>query len=1139
MKKVKWIMALILVFALALAVVSAVGILMNINNDPPDPSEVVISESDVYVPYEVLAPAESLEHAQKIADTYGLELKSYSNGIAVFIASNPEKAVEASEKMEEDGIPPLSLNMIYDTTAVAEKNYFDPRSDVSFDRSAINSLGIQTALDIDQWHHDEMDNMRAWEFTTGENVVVAVIDTGIDVDHPAFAGRISKDSYNSYTDEVGLEYVRDDYGHGTHVSGIIAASFNDGEFSNYGVAPDAEIMAIKANFTGEGWFDTASLLRGINYAADNGADIINMSLGRSYFWGEDELERLVLANAVKKGVTIVCAAGNSCDDHAGYPAAYPETIAVSATRKGYAFDSGYSNSGPEIDVAAPGTNIYSAANGGGFIELTGTSMASPNVAGVAALIKSLNPEYTPDQVRRILHETAQDAGPFGVDDYYGYGIVSAYAVVLGPDALLEVTYEFNDDMGGYAVVKAAPGSRLIEPEAKQVASYVFDGWYVSEFTLFYFSTDRVEHDMSLYAGWVEAEAGMYAVEFPDSNFRHAVLRMLNDNDGEDRRAKDFVTTDDADVLAEVTVLFVSYMNIRDMTGLHYFSGLTELYCYCNQLTTLDVSKNIDLVVLDCDYNYLTELDVSNNAALEILWCCGNELTELDVSNNTALKEIWCYWNQLTKINASNNPELLTLVCSFNELAELDISNCIAMTELFCSYNQLTELDVSGNSALKYLECNFNQLTSLDLYGNPELLQVNCDHNRLTDLNVSNNRDLVWLSCEDNQLGVLDVSNNLELTGLFCYYNSLTELDVSSNIELEYLSCGDNLLTALDVSRNINLGALWCYDNRLDKLNVSKNFGLYMLDCSDNKLSALDVSNNSELGVLSCRNNQLKTLDVSNNPWLWRINCYGNKLTKLDVSNNPELWALSCEDNQLKTLDVSNSPWLGELNCAGNQLTKLDVSNNPELWYISCENNQLKTLDVSKINMLWYLNCSENKMSSPDSVIGWQNHGLILDENFIFYPQNDAGTEDSDPDPDAVLESIKITKKPSKTAYTVGDKLDLSGMVVTATYSDGSSRKVSDVTADPANGEALDSVDIHVVRIEYTENGITKSDSITITVNNSSDSKRPGGRNPKTGDNRNIYVWTAIGGLSIVSMISVIVWKKRLKTKSNKLTDKPA
>jgi len=359
-------------------------------------------------PGEVLSTANSLEHAQRIAQAHNIRLFSFSHGIAVFGAQNPMAAVAQSLVVRlADDIPELSLNAIYRP----------------------QNTGMDTASVRQQWHHSTINSERAWSMSTGEGVLVAVIDTGIDITHPALRDRISPRSFNSHSLRTGIQYVQDDDGHGTHVSGIIAASSRAGTVA--GVAPGVELLVIKANRPGTGYFELAAYLRGVNYAVENGARVINLSLGRHHRSGSDPNEQRVLRNAVNAGVVIIAAAGNDGYRRAGFPAAYPEVIAVSALQEPDVFDSRFSNanSGLEIDLAAPGGLIYSTLPVGRTGNKSGTSMAAPAVAGVAALVLSRNPNLAPQQVRQILTSTARRTTVWD-RNLYGYGIVNAYAALL-------------------------------------------------------------------------------------------------------------------------------------------------------------------------------------------------------------------------------------------------------------------------------------------------------------------------------------------------------------------------------------------------------------------------------------------------------------------------------------------------------------------------------------------------------------------------------------------------------------------------------------------------------------------------------------------------------------------------------------
>ena len=318
-----------------------------------------------------------------------------------------------------------------------------------------------------QWHLDNTEyggiNMEsAWAFETGDsNVIVAVIDTGVayeDYTEAVPIGRSGKYRNVIYEQAPDLastgfvpgydfvngdEHPNDDEGHGTHVTGTIAQSTNN-DLGVAGVAFNTSIMPVKVlNSRGSGtYFDIAE---GIYFAADNGACIINMSLGGR---SDSITMKDAVASAYGKGVTIVCSSGNDGSaTTVSYPAAYDDyCIAVGATRydETVAY---YSNGGFSLDLTAPGGDLKVDQNGDGYGDgvlqqtfgrdptdwgywfYTGTSMAAPHVSGVAALIIANGIATAPDDVREVLQSTAEDKGASGWDPAYGSGIVDAAAAL--------------------------------------------------------------------------------------------------------------------------------------------------------------------------------------------------------------------------------------------------------------------------------------------------------------------------------------------------------------------------------------------------------------------------------------------------------------------------------------------------------------------------------------------------------------------------------------------------------------------------------------------------------------------------------------------------------------------------------------
>ena len=201
--------------------------------------------------------------------------------------------------------------------------------------------------------------------------------------------------------------------------------------------------------------------------------------------------------------------------------------------------------------------------------------------------------------------------------------------------------------------------------------------------------------------------------FPDAVFRE-YLSSAYDSDG-----NGYINPAE---VRELKVVCSSEQDskISSLKGIELFPNLELLDCACNQLTQLDVSKNVELVALYCEYNQLTQLDVSQNAKLEFLNCTGNDLTQLDLSQNAKLGLLDCASNDLTQLDVSKNVGLFILACDDNQLTKLDVSQNVELMDLYCSYNQLTQLDVSQNAILEFLDCSYNYLKSVDTSNNYNL-----------------------------------------------------------------------------------------------------------------------------------------------------------------------------------------------------------------------------------------------------------------------------------------------------------------------------------------------------------------------------------------------------------------------------------
>lgn len=286
---------------------------------------------------------------------------------------------------------------------------------------------------IKQTYQQESRVLEAWkEIRENKDILIAVLDTGVDPDHPDLKPNLVP-GYNLV--QPGKPPL-DDNGHGTSTAGILAAAGNNG-IGIAGVLWKAKVLPIKI-LDGKGGGDAARVANGIRLAVDKGAKVILLSLGDPIY--SSEMEKAV-QYAEEKGVILVAATGNDSST-VSYPAAFPTVVSVGAVDQ-QRQPLSYSNRGPEMDVVAPGSHIYTTANDGKYKMVSGTSMAAPQVAGIAALLLKKNPSLTPFQIRMILRGSAQDLGTKGWDKDTGYGLVNASKALAQASAPLKDIYEPN------------------------------------------------------------------------------------------------------------------------------------------------------------------------------------------------------------------------------------------------------------------------------------------------------------------------------------------------------------------------------------------------------------------------------------------------------------------------------------------------------------------------------------------------------------------------------------------------------------------------------------------------------------------------------------------------------------------------
>ena len=311
-------------------------------------------------------------------------------------------------------------------------------------------------LSGDEWHLNKIQAPQAWDLTTGRtNIAIAILDSGVNLSHPDLVGKLLP-GYNYVANNSN---VADDNGHGTAVTGVAAAAGNNG-IGVAGVAYGCMILPVKVS-DASGYAAYSAIASGINYAANQGARVINVSIAGS-------AASSTLQNAVNyawsRNVVVVAAAGNNGNSTLMYPAACANVMAVSATEPNDTLST-FSSYGSDIAVSAPGNIIWTTQNDlnypyGGW---WGTSVASPVVAGVAALVASANPSLSNTQIVSLIKANADDLGATGYDTSFGWGRVNArraVAAAVGGDTVPPTT----------SIASPSPGNLLSGYVSVQVNS---------------------------------------------------------------------------------------------------------------------------------------------------------------------------------------------------------------------------------------------------------------------------------------------------------------------------------------------------------------------------------------------------------------------------------------------------------------------------------------------------------------------------------------------------------------------------------------------------------------------------------------------------------------------------------------------
>ncbi|MGN1104128.1 MAG: leucine-rich repeat protein [Candidatus Coproplasma sp.] len=509
-RKKSWLICALAAVILACASVAGVLIYREVSLNRWQQQALQTLEEDIgtYDENTIVLTDTNVSTAQNLAQKLGASLRITSNGSFATLTLPEGQTVK--DVYENDSNRELLSKFSLD--------YYSSTSEVEEESSErLPSSPNYTVTDTQYSNQSYINYVNigdSWNSYRGNGITVAVIDTGIDTDHPEFAGKISEYSYNASYDKIVKDYtlengeydwslIEDQQGHGTAVSGVIASSM-DGE-GVVGIAPEVTLLVIKAECDENGGFyRTSDLVFGLYYAVERDVDVVNMSFG-SYVPVNPFAQATKLA--VDSDIICVAAAGNDATATICYPAADENVISVGALAEDSWELAAYSNYGENSDIVAPGST-YTAKKGGGYGMIKGTSLASPIVAGAMALLKSQDRYMEFSDAKELLFASCYDLGSLGEDWYFGYGALDISALIReerGTVTFDMLTDELEDITQVF--IRNHTLQDIPEPERNYA---VFDGWYYDidckeELNLY---EDIWNSDLTLYANWVNEDDGV-------------------------------------------------------------------------------------------------------------------------------------------------------------------------------------------------------------------------------------------------------------------------------------------------------------------------------------------------------------------------------------------------------------------------------------------------------------------------------------------------------------------------------------------------------------------------------------------------------------------------------------------------------
>ena len=441
------------------------------------------------------------------------------------------------------------------------------------------------------------------------------------------------------------------------------------------------------------------------------------------------------------------------------------------------------------------------------------------------------------------------------------------------------------------------------------------------------------------------------IDFPDPNFKAALLEDGVDNDGDGQ-----ISIQEAEVHE---FLNIDIKGIQDLTGISYFKALRILNCYGNDLTALTITDLPELRSIDVEANELESLELSGLPRLGSLNCSVNSLTELTLENFSNLNKIECQENKLQTLNLVDLTSLTIIDCRDNLLSDLDLSSANNLVEIVCTSNMLTTLDVNPITSLQYLDCAYNNISELVVRDLPYLQFLRCNNNDLLKLSLQNLPNLIQISTNGpiEELSLTELSNleKLSLNG-----HNIPSLELTGFPSLTEISCGSLNMNQLNIHDLPQLKQIKSTYSDLSLLSLTNLPELDLIIFDFCNLPSLDIHDLPKLSYMDFSSNEIENLSLYNLPSLETLDLAENNLSAANFDNLSALTDLNLSNNNLSSLSVKDLVNLTDLNCSFNTIEQLDLSNLTALTGFSCRSNKLTNLPIEELLLLYSLDISNNK-----------------------------------------------------------------------------------------------------------------------------------------------------------------------------------